>query len=158
MSYMTISSQENHNFSLCSFFHAHPTTLLLKILGRTNAWAVPPPQILGGPSPQSPLGLRPCLHFRILSKGVLEIRTDTPERLYSRSSLNTIVSFSLSRSECTHRVNTTSTRMRVQLLGAYFGLSQHAVGRHQIKSQPVIIKLRKLGGANPTIAIHRMVY
>src|SRR6218665_46316 len=33
MSYMTISSQENHNFSLCSYFHAHPTTLLLKILG-----------------------------------------------------------------------------------------------------------------------------
>ena len=33
MSYMTISSQENHHFSLCSYFHAHPTTLLLKILG-----------------------------------------------------------------------------------------------------------------------------
>src|SRR6218665_2783784 len=32
MSYMTISSQENHHFSLCSYFHAHPTTLLLKIL------------------------------------------------------------------------------------------------------------------------------
>src|SRR6218665_2389977 len=28
-------------FSLCSCFHAHPTTLLLKILGGTNAWAVP---------------------------------------------------------------------------------------------------------------------
>src|SRR6218665_1856591 len=41
MSYMTISSQENHHFSLCSYFHAHPTTLLLKILGGTNAWAVP---------------------------------------------------------------------------------------------------------------------
>src|SRR6218665_3874911 len=62
MSYMTISSQEKHNFSLCSCFHAHPTTLLLKILGETNAWAVPPPQILGGPSPQSPLGLRPCIY------------------------------------------------------------------------------------------------
>src|SRR6218665_4144902 len=35
-------------FSLCSCFHAHPTTLLLKILGGTNAWAVPPPQLLGG--------------------------------------------------------------------------------------------------------------
>ena len=57
MSYMTISSQEKHNFSLCSCFHAHPTTLL-KILEGTNAWAVPPPQILGGPSspvpPRSP--------------------------------------------------------------------------------------------------------
>src|SRR6218665_3025871 len=28
-------------------------------IGGTNAWAVPPPQILGGPSPQSPPGLRP---------------------------------------------------------------------------------------------------
>src|SRR6218665_571820 len=26
---MTISSQEKHNFSLCSCFHAHPTTLLV---------------------------------------------------------------------------------------------------------------------------------
>ena len=43
-------------FLLCSYFRAHPTTLLLEILGGTNAWAVPPPQILGGPSP---LGLRP---------------------------------------------------------------------------------------------------
>src|SRR6218665_490309 len=29
-------------------------------IGGTDARAVPPPQILGGPSPQSPLGLRPC--------------------------------------------------------------------------------------------------
>src|SRR6218665_2674604 len=28
-------------------------------IGGTNAWAVPPPQILGGPAPQSPLGIRP---------------------------------------------------------------------------------------------------
>ena len=35
--------------------------LLLKILGGTNAWAVPPPQIFGGDRPpQFPLGLRPC--------------------------------------------------------------------------------------------------
>src|SRR6218665_1677317 len=61
MSYMTISSQENHHFSLCSYFHAHPTTLLLKILGGTNAWAVPHLKFFGRPSPQSPLGLRPCL-------------------------------------------------------------------------------------------------
>src|SRR6218665_2688678 len=54
MSYMTISSQENHHFSLCSYFHAHPTTLLLKMLGGTNAWAVPPPQILGGTFPPVP--------------------------------------------------------------------------------------------------------
>src|SRR6218665_1921602 len=41
-------------FSLCSCFHAHPTTLLLKILGGTNAWAVPPPQIFGGTVPPVP--------------------------------------------------------------------------------------------------------
>src|SRR6218665_3239500 len=46
MSYMTISSQENHNFSLCSYFHAHPTTLLLKI------WGEP----MHGPSPTSNFG------------------------------------------------------------------------------------------------------
>src|SRR6218665_3302865 len=64
MSYMTISSQENHNFSLCSCFHAHPTTLLLKILGGGPMHGrPPPPQILGGTVPPSPpLGLRPCLH------------------------------------------------------------------------------------------------
>src|SRR6218665_606900 len=60
MSYMTISSQEKHNFSLCSCFHAHPTTLLLKILEGPMHGRSPPPQILGEPSPESPLGLRPC--------------------------------------------------------------------------------------------------
>src|SRR6218665_1874261 len=30
-------------------------------IGGINAWAVPRPQVLGGPSPQSPLGLRPCV-------------------------------------------------------------------------------------------------
>src|SRR6218665_2217568 len=58
MSYMTISSQEKHNFSLCSYFHAHPTTLL-KILGGQSMGG-PPTLNFGGPSPQSPLGLRPC--------------------------------------------------------------------------------------------------
>src|SRR6218665_2011611 len=51
MSYMTISSQEKHNFSLCSCFHAHPTTPLLKILGgpmhgrspTSNFWGDRPP-------------------------------------------------------------------------------------------------------------------
>src|SRR6218665_1321050 len=33
MSYMTLSSQEKHHFLLSSYFRAHPTTLLLKILG-----------------------------------------------------------------------------------------------------------------------------
>src|SRR6218665_603055 len=64
MSYMTIFSQEKHHFSLCSYFHAHPTTLLLKILGGINAWAVPPPQIVWGTVPPVPLGLRPCISQR----------------------------------------------------------------------------------------------
>src|SRR6218665_3905408 len=59
MSYMTISSQEKHNFSLCSCFHAHPTTLLLKILGDQCMGGPPTSNLGGGPSPQSPLGLRP---------------------------------------------------------------------------------------------------
>src|SRR6218665_3302716 len=60
MSYMTISSQEKHNFSLCSCFLAHPTTLLLKILGGPMHGRSPHLKFGGGPSPQSPLGLRPC--------------------------------------------------------------------------------------------------
>src|SRR6218665_4015569 len=44
MSYMTISSQEKNNISLCSCFHAHPTTLLLKIL--ENIWG---DQCMGSP-------------------------------------------------------------------------------------------------------------
>src|SRR6218665_1618380 len=51
MSYMTISSQENHHFSLCSYFHAHPITLLLKILGGP----------MHGPSPKSPKVSAPAL-------------------------------------------------------------------------------------------------
>src|SRR6218665_2508369 len=53
MSYMTLSSQEKHPFLLCSYFHAHPTTLLLKILG-DQGMGRPPPQIWGGPSPSLP--------------------------------------------------------------------------------------------------------
>src|SRR6218665_4010962 len=45
-------------FLLCSYFHAHPTELLLKILGGTNAWAVPHLKFLGRRSRQSSLGLR----------------------------------------------------------------------------------------------------
>src|SRR6218665_2272844 len=49
-------------FLLCSYFDAHPTDNTTSLnIGGTNAWAVPsPPQIWGGPSPQFPLGLRPC--------------------------------------------------------------------------------------------------
>src|SRR6218665_4122814 len=53
MSYTTISSQKKHNFSLCSCFHAHPTTLLLKILGGPMNGRSPP-QILGAVPPVPP--------------------------------------------------------------------------------------------------------
>src|SRR6218665_1844006 len=58
MSYMTISSQEKHNFSLCSCFHAHPTTLLLKILGGPMHGRSPTSNF-GGTVPPVPLGPRP---------------------------------------------------------------------------------------------------
>ena len=59
MSYMTISSQEKHNFSLSSCFHAHSTTLLLKILGGPMHGRSPHLKFGGGDRPpQSPLGLR----------------------------------------------------------------------------------------------------
>src|SRR6218665_2391878 len=101
---MTIFSQEKHHFSLCSYFHAHPTTLLLKILGGTNAWAVPPTSNFGGDRPpQSPPRSPPLLvkdskklstitffvlHFRSLSTIAVitqpltrEITTDLVGRL-----------------------------------------------------------------------------
>src|SRR6218665_2020423 len=46
-------------FLLCSYFRARPTTLLLKILGGTDAWAVPHLKFFGGTVPPVPLGLRP---------------------------------------------------------------------------------------------------
>src|SRR6218665_2734939 len=54
MSYVTISSQENHHFSLCSYFHAHPTTLLLKILGGPMHGPSPRLKFWGDRPPQSP--------------------------------------------------------------------------------------------------------
>src|SRR6218665_1078651 len=51
MSYMTLSSQEKHLFLLCSYFRVHPTKLLLKILGGTDACAVPPTSNFGGAVP-----------------------------------------------------------------------------------------------------------
>ena len=57
---MTLCSQEQPLFQngiplwhlslRCSYFPAHPTTLLLKILGGTDAWAVPTSNFFGGPS------------------------------------------------------------------------------------------------------------
>ena len=47
-------------FLVSSYFSSHPITALLKILGG-GYMGLPPPQILGRPSPQSPLSLRPCI-------------------------------------------------------------------------------------------------
>src|SRR6218665_3094369 len=61
MSYMTISSQENHHFSLCSYFHAHPTTLLLNILGGDQCMGRPPTSNFGGTVPPVPPRSPPLL-------------------------------------------------------------------------------------------------
>src|SRR6218665_1639422 len=57
MSYMTISSQGNHHFSLCSYFHAHPTTLLLQILGGPMHGPSPHLKFWGGRPPPPPLSI-----------------------------------------------------------------------------------------------------
>ena len=44
---------------LFSYFRTLPYNTTSSNIGGTDAWAVPPPPIFGGPSPQSPLGLRP---------------------------------------------------------------------------------------------------
>src|SRR6218665_1795603 len=69
MSYMTLSSQEKalqkkfldgtYFFLLCSIFRAHPTTLLLKILGGPMHGPSPTSNF-GGTVPHSPLSLRTC--------------------------------------------------------------------------------------------------
>src|SRR6218665_2709033 len=72
-SYMTLSSQEKHPFLLFSYFRAHPTTLLLKILGGgANACAVPHLKLWGDRRPQSSLGFRPCI--LAISIAPLEVR------------------------------------------------------------------------------------
>src|SRR6218665_3353358 len=63
MSYMTIFSQEKHHFSLCSYFHAHPTTLLLKILGGPMHGPSPHLKFWGGPSPPDPPRSPPLLAY-----------------------------------------------------------------------------------------------
>src|SRR6218665_1008146 len=47
------SNKKTTLFLLCSYFRAHPTTLLLKILGG-GCMGHPPPQILGGTVPPVP--------------------------------------------------------------------------------------------------------
>src|SRR6218665_3777540 len=54
MSYLTLSSQEKHLFLLCSYFHAHPTTLLLQILGGPMHGPSPHLKFFWGDRPPSP--------------------------------------------------------------------------------------------------------
>src|SRR6218665_3060848 len=49
-------------FTLFILSRTSGNTTSQNIVG-TNAWAVPPPQILGDRPPQFPLGLRPCPHY-----------------------------------------------------------------------------------------------
>jgi len=59
MSYMTLSSQEKHLFTLFILSRASNNTTSQNI-GGTDAWAVPHLKF-GGPSP---LGIRPCVFYR----------------------------------------------------------------------------------------------
>src|SRR6218665_1995723 len=48
-------------FTLFMLSHASDKHYFSKYWGRDGCMGRPPPQILRGPSPQSPLGLRPCI-------------------------------------------------------------------------------------------------
>src|SRR6218665_2546206 len=82
MSYMTISSQEKQFFTLFMLSRTSDNTTSQNI-GETNAWAVPHLKFWGGPSPQSPLGLRPCspLQFQILTS-ILQAYSSCPRPMY----------------------------------------------------------------------------
>src|SRR6218665_2909102 len=84
---MTLSSQKKHLFYF-SYFRAHLTTLLLKILGGDECMGRPPPQTLGGPSPQSPLGFRHSL--KLVSKSTINILLES-ERIIVRSFARQVV-------------------------------------------------------------------
>jgi len=55
--YHPFLTRKTHFFTRFILSRASDNTTSQNI-GGTNAWAVPPPQTLGGPSP---LGLRPCV-------------------------------------------------------------------------------------------------
>src|SRR6218665_3454844 len=91
---MTISSQENHHFSLCSYFHAHPTTLLLKILGGDQCMGRPPTSNFGEDRPPSPPRSPP-----LIIKHICSFKTSSPESccLYSALELIQLILFSIIR-------------------------------------------------------------
>jgi len=126
MSYVTFSSQEKPLFQkripwwhlfilLCSYFRAHSTTLLLKILGE-RMHGPTPPQIFWGPSPsppRSPPMCRPILpyahsfHLAIMDMTVQSLRlilfaqVDQPLVETSRSA-NCTLSTKSSHKFCCH--------------------------------------------------------
>jgi len=55
---------DTYFFSLCSYFHSHPTTLLLKIFGGGRMHGPSPTSNFGGLSPQPHLNLRPWPELR----------------------------------------------------------------------------------------------
>src|SRR6218665_1921331 len=99
MSYMTFSSQEQPLFQiseensfmtpflLCSYFRAHPTTLLLRILGGGRMHGPSPHLKFWGDRPPVPLSLRLCLQNRYNSGSyghqvkLLLLETTYPENL-----------------------------------------------------------------------------
>src|SRR6218665_3463965 len=90
MSYMTISSQENHHFLLCAYFHAHPTTLLLKILGGDQCMGRPPTSHLGGgPSPPVPPRSPPLVSpsVELLGPMILQFSNPDPRHLQIDASI-----------------------------------------------------------------------
>src|SRR6218665_2335392 len=62
MSCMTLSSQEKYLFLLFPYFRAHPTTLLLKILGGRMHGPSPHLKLCGKTAPQSLIGFLPCIY------------------------------------------------------------------------------------------------
>src|SRR6218665_1757940 len=74
-------------FLLCSYFRAHPTTLLLKILRERMHGPSPTSHFCGGPSPQSSLGLRLWLwtmEVRQTETRSIGLRVSSPEFLFNR--------------------------------------------------------------------------
>src|SRR6218665_2470036 len=70
-------------FLHCSYFRAHPTTLLLKILA-VRMHGPCPSSNFGGTVPPVPLGLRPCL---TLTTNTFPRRNYSPLRLSTRRAL-----------------------------------------------------------------------
>jgi len=69
-----------HLFLVCSYFVTHPRTLLLEIMGG-RMHGPSPNSNFGGPSPQSPLSLRPCFRAVLSLQWLFFWKVATLERL-----------------------------------------------------------------------------